>query len=554
MSSDRRASSILVPGSASSKGRLFFCIKIPGRLSLIFHEYSKQCAFSSIDAIRDKHVTIMGLGLNGGGLAATRFFLKHGAYVTVTDMKTQEQLQTSVEALTSDTTLPQDRLTFHLGEHRMEDFENADCVIKNPGVKYEGNKYLAAAKAIETDLSIFLRFTQAPVIAVTGSKGKSSTVSAIHYGLNTAGFKTFLGGNITVSPLTFFDEVNQDTPVVIEFSSWQLSDLRGRGVLKPHISIITKIVPDHQNWYGNMEDYVADKRLIYKNQDKGCYSIFDADGDEPGTGPESSAHPELDNSTWGNLFASESKASVLRYGKTKESLSDKKYGVWQEKDNKGNIIGKVFLPYMDKPEIIMKELAVPGDHMKTNALNAALVMYLMGIDAANCVKIISSWTGIAHRLQYFHEWKNNNATYKFYNDSCATVPEAAAAATQAFGKPVTLITGGTDKGLELTPLTDVLAHPLTDQQKVKNLYLLAGTATDKITPELDKSGVKYNGPYNSLSDLLNALKQNTSSNANTDKDEVVVFSPGATSFGMFTNEFDRGEKYMNGVKEIFNND
>ena len=139
-----------------------------------------------------------------------------------------------------------------------------------------------------------------PVIAVTGSKGKSSTVSAIYYGLSQAGYTTFLGGNITVSPLTFFDQVSGDTPVVIEFSSWQLADLRGRGVLRPHIAIITKIVPDHQNWYGDMESYVADKRLIYADQTKGDYSIFDSGADEPGTGPDPKLHP--DARTWGDLL------------------------------------------------------------------------------------------------------------------------------------------------------------------------------------------------------------------------------------------------------------
>ena len=540
-----------------------------------FHSYSSKCPFKSVDDIKNKKITVMGLGLNGGGLAAVRFFLKKGAFVTVTDMKTEEQLKSSVDALKNDAELPQEKLIFHLGEHILSDFENADCVIKNPGVKYQGNKFLAVAKAIETDLSIFLRFTSAPIIAVTGSKGKSSTVSAIYYGLKTAGFKTFLGGNITVSPLTFFDEVNQDTPVVIEFSSWQLADLRGRGILKPHISIITKIVPDHQNWYGNMEDYVADKRLIYKNQDKGCYSIFDADGDEPGTGPEKSAHPELDNSTWGNLFASESHATVLRYGKSEKSLENchsgaensrstgneqsapaKVYGVWQEKDKNGRTIGKLFLPYMEKPVTVMKELSVPGEHMKTNVLNAALVMYLMGIDAEKCAEICGKWPGIEHRLQYFHSWKCKKTEYKFYNDSCATVPEAAAAATQAFEKSVNLITGGTDKGLELLPLARILTAPQNSEYKVKSIYLLAGSATDKILPVLQKNKTEYYGPFNSLDELLCEMKKNLEdeekSKENSAKNsEIVVFSPGATSFGMFANEFDRGEKYMNAIKKLF---
>ena len=219
---------------------------------MTFHSYSSQCPFKSVDDIKDKHITIMGLGLNGGGEAAARFFLQHGAFVIVTDMKSEEQLAPTIERLNGDESLDHSRLTYHLGGHDLADFENADCVIKNPGVKDEGNKYLAAAKAIETDLSIFLRFTDCPIIAVTGSKGISSTVSAIYYGLQQAGFTAFLGGNITVSPLTFFDQVSSDTPVVIEFSSWQLADLRGRGVLKPHIAVITKIVPDHQNWYGRL--------------------------------------------------------------------------------------------------------------------------------------------------------------------------------------------------------------------------------------------------------------------------------------------------------------
>ena len=526
-----------------------------------FHSYPAKCAFSSISDIKGKHITIMGLGLNGGGEAAVRFFLNKGAHVLVTDMKTEEQLKPTIDRLSSDSTLDTSRLTYRLGEHRIEDFENADCVIKNPGVKYEGNKYLATAKAIETDLSIFLRFTDCPIIAVTGSKGKSSTVSAIYYGLNKAGFTAFLGGNITVSPLTFIDEVNQDTPVVIEFSSWQLSDLRGRGVLRPHISIITKIVPDHQNWYGNMEDYVKDKRLIYKDQTKGDYSIFDAEDDELGTGPDKSLHPGA--TTWGNLFADESKATVLRYGRqplenTSAAISqDKKiYGVWQENNPDGTFCGKVLLGGMTEPEVILDGLSVPGEHMKINVLNAALVLYLMGVDAKRTREICKSWTGIDHRLQYFHSFKNKNGKeIKFYNDSCATVPEAASAASQSFCKSVILLTGGTDKGLELTPLKDVLCqkgelNALNENGviPVKDIYFLQGSATDKITPELEKEKISFNGPFDSLDKMLVSLKEKLSE---TEDNEIVVFSPGATSFGMFSNEFDRGNKYMDAVKKLF---
>ena len=522
-----------------------------------FHSYSSSCAFKSIEDIKNKHVTIMGLGLNGGGEACVRFFLKKGAYVLVTDMKSQKDLQPTIDRISNDKELDTTRLTYRLGEHRIEDFSDADCVIKNPGVKYEGNKFLATAKAIETDLSIFLRFTDCPIIAVTGSKGKSSTVSAIYYGLKNAGYNAFLGGNITVSPLTFIDEVNHDTPVIIEFSSWQLADLRGRGVLKPYISIITKIVPDHQNWYGNMEDYVQDKRLIYADQTKGDYSIFDAEDDETGTEPDKKFHPNI--SSWGNLFASESKATVLRYSKSPFYNNDEKktYGVWLESSSNGRFCGKVLLPQMKKPEIILKGLSVPGEHMKINVLNAALVMYLMGIPAEKTAKICQKWPGIDHRLQFFHEWTNSKGCHiKFYNDSCATVPEAAAAASQAFGKSVILMTGGTDKGLDLKLLSNTLVQKGNFDQlnengviPVKEIYLLSGSATDKLLPALNDEKVIYNGPYNSLEELLKSAKENLEELEG--KEEVFVFSPGATSFGMFTNEFDRGNKFMEAVKRLF---
>ena len=119
------------------------------------------------------------------------------------------------------------------------------------------------------------------------------------------------------------------------------------------------------------------------------------------------------------------------------------------------------------------------------------------------------------------------------------------------------MTGGTDKGLELTPLIKTLTQPDSSTIPVKDLYLLAGTATDKLIPELDKAGVKYHGPFDGLEPLLKEAKENLRNMDCRDKpdngisEEVFVFSPGATSFGMFANEFDRGNKYMAAVKEIF---
>jgi len=536
-----------------------------------FHIYPQGCVFSTLADIQNKHITVMGLGLNGGGEACVRFFLQHGAFVTVTDMKTAEQLKPTIDSLSKDSALDKSRLTYVLGQHREQDFSSADCVIKNPGVKIEGNKYLALAKAIETDLSIFLHFTKAPIIAVTGSKGKSSTVSAIDFGLRQAGFNSFLGGNITVSPLTFLDKTDGTTPVVLELSSWQLSDLRGRKLLKPKIAIITKIVPDHQNWYGDMDSYVADKRLIYADQTAEDFTIVDADKDGY---MNESATPKQGCSCWGDLFASETKATVLRY--SKKMLSKEMYGVWQQKDKDGILVGIEKLPanlmsnHAQKHEVlqerIMGSLCVPGDHMKTNVLNAALTLRLMGVSPEQAISILSSWKGIPHRLELFHSWvtgkQGSHASPRkvlFYNDSCATVPEAAAAASQSFDKRVVFITGGTDKGLSVLPLAKTLAGENSTLYPPKEIYLLAGSCTDKLVMELDARHVKYVGPFDSLEILLGVLKANLlASDAEKvygipiDSDPlIVVFSPGATSFGMFTNEFDRGDTFKTEVKNIF---
>lgn len=495
------------------------------------HSFPEGPAFKNIDELKNKHALVMGLGLNGGGEESVRFLLSHGAKVTVTDMKTKDELHETISSIEKDASLPKENIRYHLGGHSVEDFENADFVIKNPVVKFEGNKFLAKAKKIETDISLFLSFTTSPIIAVTGSKGKSSTVSAIHYGFQSAGIPSFLGGNITISPLSFLAATTEKTPVVLELSSWQLRDLRGRNLLKPKVSLITKIIADHQNWYGDMESYIADKRVIYKNQDKNDFSIFDFDADNAETPkPETYA-------SWGDSFAHESKACVLRYSRKKPP--EKIFGAWQECACGQKRVGKIFLPPMHEAKIALEKLLVPGAAMFQNVLNASLALSLFGLDARELKENFSRWEGIPHRLQYFYAWKN----LSFYNDSCATVSEAAAEAAGSFTEKIILIAGGTDKGLSQKALADFLTAQNTN---VSSLYLLAGSATEKLISDL--RSVSYYGPYESLSKLLHDLKENEKNRCEKIK---VVFSPGATSFGMFQNEFDRGNTFMNETKNIF---
>jgi UDP-N-acetylmuramoylalanine--D-glutamate ligase len=451
----------------------------------------------------------MGLGLNGGGLASARFLAERGAKVTVTDMKDQVALAAPIAALAG---LP---IRYVLGRHEMADFETADLVVKNPAVRPD-SPYLLAAKAVETDLSLFLRLAKAPIVAVTGSKGKSTVSSAIHYGLVGSGRRAFLGGNIALSPLGFLDETGSDTPVVLELSSWQLADLRGLGLLKPRVALLTSIMPDHMNRYASMDEYVADKRLIYADQGSGSYTLCNRDD------------------RWGRSFAAETKGEVLWYCDHDEGLP----GAWlEERIDERSAPRGFFRPASgaEAEEILGDRLVVPGAHQRKNLLAAALALRILGVNAAWIRKTMSNFPGVEHRLEFFAE----SGDVRWYNDSAATIPQAVGAALRSFERPVVLITGGTDKNLDFEPLRE-------DIRRARVILLLAGTGTDKLRSLLDEEKIAYLGPY---ADLGTAVEEAARASRPGD---AVILSPGCTSFGMFLHEFDRGAKFKEIVRALGN--
>lgn len=477
----------------------------------------------NVNDAKNLKVTVMGLGLNGGGLATAIFFAKLGSQVTVTDLKDENFLRSSIESLK-----PFPNIRFVLGRHEEKDFINADLVIKNPGVKRKGNKFLSLAKKIETDISLFLQITNAPILAVTGSKGKSSTVSALHYGLTKAGFTSFLGGNITVSPLSFYEKVKEDTPVVLELSSFQLNDLHECSFFKPKVSILTPIYNDHQNWYNNnMKEYVADKKVIYKNQDKNDFTICNAE------------------QSWGFEFANETKAALGFYSAKEKStyaeLPKNAMHVYFNEKNEG---------ILKTPEteilLLPTETKVLSFPLKQNLLNAAFAMYLYGVKPELIPSIMQNYKGLEYRLELFHECDN----LQFYDDTTATVPEAAVSALSAFEnsrfeKPI-WIGGGTDKNLDFTQLG-------IEARNAGAIFLLPGTATDLLIRELKKNGLDYFDGFASLEALLLEVKKYLKTKTQTVKDKKIpiVLSPGAASFGLFKNEFDRGQQFKALVKSLF---
>jgi UDP-N-acetylmuramoylalanine--D-glutamate ligase len=403
----------------------------------------------------------------------------------------------------------------------MADFRNADVVIKNPGVRPD-SPYLQGAVRIETDISLFLASSPARLVAVTGSKGKSGTASAIHWVLNRARGRgllpgrVFLGGNITVSPLSFLDGLSAEDDVTLELSSWQLGDLGGAsmgpgvpvhsGLLKPRAAVITAIMPDHLDRYKSMEDYVADKRVIYRGQDRGDLTVAADDA-------------------WGRSFLAETPGRGLVYAE--RPLPEGVAGGWVA--GRGGP-GLARLASGETVELVPATLLVPGHHQKKNLLAAALSLLDLGLPANFIRESLGSFPGIEHRLEFFHEARG----VRFYNDPAATIPEAAAAALEAFDRPVVLVTGGTDKNLDFGCLA--AAAP-----GAKAIILLAGTGSDKLRSLLDRASVPYRGPWDSVEGALGSALSAAA------EGDAVVFSPGCASFGMFLNEFDRGRKWKEAV-------
>ncbi|MDR3341233.1 MAG: UDP-N-acetylmuramoyl-L-alanine--D-glutamate ligase [Treponema sp.] len=464
-------------------------------------------------------VLVMGLGLHGGGLESVRYLACRGAGITVTDMRDEGILAPSIAklaAISGEAESGAHPIRYVLGHHDMADFKKADMVIKNPGVRPD-SPFLHAARRIETDISLFLADSPARLIAVTGSKGKSSTASALHWALQEGrnrGMlpgKAYLGGNITVSPLTFVDALTPEDDVVLELSSWQLGDLTGRqknaqALLKPRAAVFTAIMADHLDRYGNMDAYIADKRVIYQGQDGQDVTIAPWDD-------------------WGRSFLRESPARPLVYADT--PLPGDLAGGWLTGPHGP---GLARLPLDEPVEVLPSQVLVPGVHQKRNLLAAALALLDLGLPP-DCIRdALGTFPGIEHRLEFFHEAEG----IRFYNDTAATIPEAAAAAIAAFDAPVVLVTGGTDKNLDFTPLVQGAA-------KAKARILLAGTGSEKLKTLLAGAGLSYRGPFDGMGAAVQASLEAAAPG------DVVVLSPGCTSFGMFLNEFDRGRQWKAGV-------
>lgn len=458
-----------------------------------------------------KRVTVFGLGLNMGGIATAQFLAGAGAReIIVTDIKSRSELAPALAQLAK-----YKQVTYVLGQHRPEDFTRVDLVIKNPVIPWTNEYVKLAEKAgvpVEMDSSIFFALCKAPIIGVTGTKGKTTTATLIAHVLEQAKrsvLRVGIGQTGVLAPLL---KVHPESVVVFELSSWRLSAL-SRIKKSPPLAVLTNLYPDHLNYYKTMEAYAADKKNIFRFQKASDCLIATLDNPLVRT---------LAQDAPGRLIWFSQKQALETEGTWVYDgiLYCRKQGVVQE-----------LLP--------LARLPLPGAHNVTNVLAATAALLAYGLTAKQIVSGIKSFSGIPHHL----ELVRTKQEVRYYNDTTATIPEAAIAALQTFPQPVILIAGGNDKRLLFEALArEVLA-------RAKALILFRGTATEKLLQALrvQLRVVPHSLPVSVVETMSEAVTQ---ASRLARAGDIVLLSPGATSFGIFQNEFDRGEQFRQAVHAL----
>ncbi len=465
----------------------------------------------------------MGLGSyqDGSGISAALFFARAGARVVVTDTKPESELAHQVRKLKR-----YDNVRFALGKvQRMSDLKGVDLVIKNPAVP-KSHPMLDGAKKrgipVHNDWTIFLSLKKNPLIGVTGTRGKTTTTMLLNEFLKEH-YTTRLAGNVGISPLAAADKIKKEDMVVAELSSWNLQQLPT--VKKsPHIAVITNLLVDHLNKYKNLDEYYKDKENIFAYQSADDFLVVNRDNAE--------------------LRKRARKARSRVFWFSQKPFAGE--GVYVKN-------GAIYLN-MKCPSILgcetsklrickVSDILLKGEHNLQNALAAICAALIAHISPAHIKKILRTFAGVPNRLELVREIGG----VKYYNDTTATTPDATIAALRALdSKQVILLAGGADKKLDYQVSAKIIP------QFIKTLILFEGSASDKILKELRMS---HNSLFLIPNSKITVVPYISSMKAAmliakryAVRGDIVLLSPGAASFGIFKNEFDRGKQF---IKEVY---
>jgi len=458
-----------------------------------------------IQTLGGKRVTVMGLGRFSGGVGATRWLVRQGARVLVTDRLSADRLSASLAQLAGLD------IWLRLGGHHEDDFRHTDLVVVNPAVP-DSSPFLQAARdagvPITTEINLFVERCPARCIGITGSVGKSTTSAMIAHLLektsSPAERRIFFGGNIGRCLLEELPQIRQQDLVVLELSSFQLQ--RTPAVRwSPHVAVITNITPNHLDWHGSFVEYVAAKLNIVRFQDPARDQVVCGDT------------PELREylvRLRGDL------STVWRY----RLEEDEPVAVYQSTPRRGPDDRKLRWPAL--------KLEVPGQHNRLNAAAALVVGHLLGVSADQAVAALKSFKALPDRL----ECVGTIGGVTFYNDSKATTPAAAITAMNSIDTPLLLILGGYDKGIDLSEVAAAAAR------RAKFCACIGQTG-----PKLAELIVAAGGEAAYCGDLATAVAQ---CRRRARAGDSVLLSPACASWDQFDDYRQRGAVFTELVKEM----
>ncbi len=447
---------------------------------------------------KGKKVLVVGLGKSG--LAAALFLRRRGAVVTVSDVRSADQLAKEIPALI------EEGIMVETGGHGLLTFRRQDLIVVSPGVPLDTPE-LAQVKSfglpVIGELELAGRFLKGKILAVTGSNGKTTTTTLLGEILAAAGLPTLVGGNIGVPVVALIDSSTDESWSVLEVSSFQLETTEQ---FHPSIAVILNITPDHLDRHGSFENYCAVKERIFAQQTAEDFLVLNADN--PRT-VKAAARP----------------AARVYWFSVEHPVEQ---GAWLES---GYVVYRASVDATTEIVMPLKGIPLKGAHNVENVLAAVVAARLAGVSADVICRAAEKFQAVEHRLEYVATING----VEFYNDSKATNVDATAKAVAAFSGGIHLILGGKDKNSDYTQLSDLL------RQRVSAVYTI-GAAAAKIESHL--RGVVS---IHSCETLDKAVKAAASSARHG---EVVVLAPACSSFDQFENYEQRGLVFKQLVKEL----
>lgn len=456
---------------------------------------------------KGKRVLVVGFGLSG--VAIAKYMYKQGAKVTITDSKQRNELNDSLKAI-GDL-----KVEYDLGKHTNKLFHTAELIVVSPGVPWN-IKPLEEARELKvpitTEVELAASQLKEPLVAITGTNGKTTTTTLIGEIFKSDGKASYVGGNIGKPLIDYFSEEQRAEVVVSELSSFQLEYSEK---MVPAVAVFTNISQDHLDRYPNMEAYIEAKKRLLKACDRNSYVVLNYDD------------PVI------SKFAAETPAKVIWFTKKDPmqvggEFAEQFRGCYLSADGMA-IVAK----FSGKEEVYeLNKLRLFGDHNKENLMAAISATRVMGVKPKSVETVIDTFPGVAHRLEFVRK----KGGVFFFNDSKATNVHSVIKSLAAFKRsPIILIAGGKDKDMDFTPLVEPV------QSKVKILILL-GQAKEKINRTLgDASETYLVGTFEEA--VLLAYQKSRGG-------DIILLSPGCASYDMFRNYEERGDYFKKLVTQL----